>query len=79
MAGTEDVDRGMAHDQENPVRDELEVLRVALQRLGFDLDNEALAKLAPQVSAILDNGSSIAKLDLSGIEPVIAFDARWSR
>ena len=28
MAGTEDVDYGMAHDQENPVRDEHEILRV---------------------------------------------------
>ena len=35
----------MVHDQENPDRDEHEVLRAALRRLGFDLDNEALAKL----------------------------------
>ena len=71
------VDHNMARDQENPACDTQEVLRVALRRLGLELDNEALAKLAPQVSAILENGSSISELDLTGIEPVLAFDARW--
>jgi hypothetical protein len=67
----------MACDQENSVGDELEALRIVLRRLGFELNDEELKKLAPQASAILHDGFSIADIDLSGIEPVTAFDARW--
>jgi hypothetical protein len=69
----------MVQDKENSVRDEHEALRVALRRLGFEPDDEELEKLAPQASAVLDNGLSIAKLDLSDIEPATAFDPRWKR
>jgi hypothetical protein len=79
IAGVEAADRKMAHEQENPIREEQEALRVVLRRLGFEPDDEALAKLAPQVSAMLENRSGMAELDLSGIEPAPAFDARWRR
>ena len=69
----------MAHDQEDSVRDEHESLRVILRRVGLELDDEELGRLAPLASAILDNCSRIAEFDLSGIEPVTAFDARWRR
>lgn len=68
----------MAHGYGNPARGEHEYLRGALRGIGLEVDDETLAKLAPQVPAMVEHGSGgIEGHDLADIEPALAFDPRW--
>lgn len=68
----------MNHREENRCA-ELESLREAFLRVGLDLKEEELAKLAPQLRVLHKNIDRISNLELSDIEPQMIFDPRWRR
>lgn len=68
----------MANEHEDTARREREFLRGLLRGVGLEADDETLAKLAPQVPAVIEHGScGVEAHDLADIEPVVAFDPRW--
>lgn len=57
--------------------DERESLRHALLRVGLELDGQAVDALIPQARMLRQSVALVGQLDLSAIEPGLAFDARW--
>ena len=67
----------MAEDRGSLTQDKQKALQIILRGIGLEADEVVLARLAPQAPALSQLSDGMAELDLSGIEPALAFDALW--